>query len=260
MSDPSIPGQGFGFGGGGAGDDGIDLSLGLDTTGGLGGFDPVPEGTHKFRVEGPPEVEHTGAGEIMLVLKLQVSSSNVPGATGMVHTERIVVPGQARRQSEPDKWQTMSRILRTKLEAMTGHAWRDDNIKLRPRELAGCEFIATVKHKTESYQDKQTGEWKEGTNADLSRWTATTPGIAGAPVGNGAVVSGQDMAAQLAQQGFGGQPTAAQAAQQAVQPQTAPVQQPPAQPAPQQAPQQPAPQAPQSQPPADPAPGQPFQL
>jgi hypothetical protein len=219
VSDPSIPSQGFGFGGAGGADDGISLSLGLETTGGLGGFDPVPEGTHMFQIEEPPEVSFTSGGEHMLTLKLKVVQSNVPGAQGMAHTERLVIPGADRRASEPDKWATMMKILRTKLEAITNTPWREDNIKLQPRALSGCKFIATVKHKTNTYTDKESGEQKEGTNADLSKWTPVTAGVAGptAPVGNGAVVSGAQMA-QAVTQGFGAQapaPAPAEPAQQA---------------------------------------------
>lgn len=190
MSDPT---QGFGFSGGGG--DGIDLSMGLDTTGGLGDFTPVPEGTHRFRVTEPPEVNFTRDGENMLVCKFKIVASQVDGAIGRVHTERIVIPGPERRANDFEKWQMMMRILRQKLEAMTGKPWRDDNLKLRPSELGGCEFVATVKHEERTYT--KDGEERHTTDANLSNWQAINSGVGDAPSGT---VSGAEMAAQIAAQ------------------------------------------------------------
>lgn len=193
--------QGFGFGMGGADDDeGINLSLGLETTGGLDDFTPVPEGTHRFVIIEPPEVSMTQGGpgkyvEHMLTMKCKVDASNVTGATGMTHKERLVIPGPERQAAEPEKWKTMMKMLRNKLEAITGEPWRDDNLKLKPRSLSGKMFVATVKHEKGTYT--KDGETKEATNANLSSWQPAGGSGQAQPA---AVVSGADMAAQLAAQ------------------------------------------------------------
>ncbi len=184
----------FGFAGGSS-DDAINLSMGLDTTGGLGSFEPVPEGAHRFQVAEPPAVDYTKSGETMLVLKLKVVESHIPNAIGKIHTERIVIPGSARFQEDNGKWQTMMKMLRGKLEAMTGREWRSDNVQLRPRELGGCEFVAIVKHKPRTYVGTD-GISRDTVDVDLTNWQSI---IKTTPVGNGALVDSNQMAQQVQQ-------------------------------------------------------------
>lgn len=141
------------------------LNMNPETTGGLASF-LVPIGTHKFQVHELPEVNFTQGGEAMVVLKCKVVESNVPDSMGTQHTERIVIPGDQRKEQEPLKWNTMMKMLRLKLEAITGQTWREDDLKFRPKDLIGCLFIATVSHE-ESQKDGKTY-----TNSRLNNWEA----------------------------------------------------------------------------------------
>lgn len=186
MSNQQYQPQDQGFNIGGGTDEGIDLSLGLGTVG-LDEYEPVPEGVHLFVVVEPPEVQTTQSGEAMLVCKCVVGETRSgQSAVNRHHTERLVIPGMARRQAEPEKWVTMMKMLRRKLEAMTNRPWREDNLKLNPRELSGSEFFATVTHKANQYRDKNSGEVKTGVNAELQNWQSNVAGSNGSPGFGGA--------------------------------------------------------------------------
>lgn len=151
----------------------INLDFGLETTGGLASFGVVEEGTHRFGTLELPEVNYTKDGEVMVVLPCQVVESNVPLAVGQVHTERLVIPGDERKQNDPKKWEIMMKMLRMKLEAITGKTYREDNIKLRISDLHNCTFIATSVHsETEVTDDYGNATGKKYTNANLTNWQA----------------------------------------------------------------------------------------
>lgn len=171
MSYDSAYGQSDSFGYA-AGQEEISLDLGVDTTEGVSGG-IVPIGTHLFRVQGYDiQFSSTEYSETMVVLQLIVEQSRVGGAVGTSKSEYIVIPGDTRKENDYKKWATMMRMLRMKLEAITGHPWREDNISLRPRELVNCYFVATVIHESNTYKDKNTGELKQGTQAQLQNWQA----------------------------------------------------------------------------------------
>lgn len=149
---------------------GIVLNLNPDTTGGIVSF-IVPEGTHKFQISNPPEVDYTSDGEAMIVLKCRVAESNVSDALGTNHTERLIIPGDERKANDPAKWNTMMKFLRLKLEAITGKTWREDNLELKPNELTGCYFIATVTHE-KKLVPQDDGTAKEYSNPRLNNWQA----------------------------------------------------------------------------------------
>lgn len=163
----------------------ISLNMGLATTGGLASF-LVPEGTHKFLITQIPEVNFTKNGEAMIVMDCQVVESNVGEALGVSQTERMIIPGDDRKENEPQKWQTMMKMLRLKLEAITGKTWREDNLNLRPKDLANCMFIATVSHEKTYGEPGEDGTKREFTNARLNNWQTvhntaqqTMPGVIG---------------------------------------------------------------------------------
>lgn len=166
----------------------ISLNLGLDTTGGLASF-IVPEGTHKFQAMSF-EVDYTKNGEVMINLVLKAVESNVTEAMGQEHTERLVIPGDERKQNDPGSWKTMMKMLRLKLEALTGKTWRDDNLQLRPKELIGCLVIATVVHKVTSVDPHDGTKPKEYTNATLTNWQAVLNTAQQQVPGTGVIGSG----------------------------------------------------------------------
>jgi len=165
---------GFGFGEGAtaAQDDSIALDLGLDTTGGLAG-QIVPEGTHRFRI-GSVDVNYTNAGELMLGLPCTVIATNIEGAMGLLHNENLIIPGAERKANDEGKWKVMMKMLRMKLEAITGRPWREDSVSLSPnRDLVNREFIATVYHEDSVVEDED-GNEKRYQNARLRQWEAVT--------------------------------------------------------------------------------------
>lgn len=150
-------------------DESINLTMGIDTTGGLA-TGVVPEGTHRFRTSYEGR-QWTGNGEVMLNVDCLVIESHTPGAQGQKHTERLVVPGDVRKQTDPQKWQTMMKMLRLKLEGITGRPFRQDNIDLSPtRDLNGCVFIARCYHE-ESKVEQDDGTERIYKNSRLTDWT-----------------------------------------------------------------------------------------
>lgn len=138
---------GFGMDGGSSlGNNTISVDLGLDTTDGAVG-DRFVEGTHKFAVSGPVEVNFTTGGETQIILPLRIIGSHVEGALNQAGQDRLLIPGADRRVNEPDKWKTMMKFFRLRLEGITGREWRQDNAQLDiEKDFYGCVFIATVTH------------------------------------------------------------------------------------------------------------------
>jgi hypothetical protein len=163
-------------------DDAIVLSLGEGTTGGLASnmYAPPPEGTHRWQVV-KVEKAYTKDSEVMVNVDCQIVESNIPGAMGMTHTERLVIPGAMRFQSDHESWEKMMRFLRLKLEGITGQPWRQDNIPLSPnRDLMGRVFIARCYHVQSDPVAQSDGSTRTFVNSKLADWTA--PGLQqGAP-------------------------------------------------------------------------------
>lgn len=159
------------FQGGQAADPGvITVNLGLGTTDGvLTGL--VPEGTHTFEVFKMPEVNTSSGNELMITITTRVAETNVPEAKGAVHTEQLLIPGELRKQNEPDKWKFMMKMLRHKLEGLTGRPWREDNLSIRPAEFFRRFFVATCTHEVTKKVDDE-GNEKTYTNSRLRDWVA----------------------------------------------------------------------------------------
>lgn len=178
-------GQGFGYGIGGtattntATDDFV-LDFGLDTTDGAFG-DRVPEGTHKFMVSELYEIQFTTEGEAQIIVPTKVIESNVEGARGMTHQERILIPGNERRENDPKKWQSMMKFLRLRLEGITGRQFRENNLAVNPAELfpVGLVFVATAEHK-ETEKDG-----RKFTNVNLTNYVHVSTGGAQTNMGFG---------------------------------------------------------------------------
>jgi hypothetical protein len=166
-------GQGFGYGIGGTTNTATDdfvLDFDPEATGGTFG-DRVPEGTHKFLVHELYEIQYTTSGEAQIIVPVKVIESTVEGARNMTHMERILIPGNERRENDPEKWKNMMKFLRLRLEGMTGREFRQNNLKFNPAEIfhVGLMFVATVSHeKTE--QKSEDGTVKEYTNVRLNNF------------------------------------------------------------------------------------------
>jgi len=158
-------------------EDAINLTMGIETTGGLAAGVP-PEGTHRWRTEYEGR-QYTQNGEVMLNIACTIIESHVPNAMGQKHIERLTIPGGVRQANDYATWQKMMKMLRMKLEGITGRPFRDDNIQLNPpRDLSGCIFVARCYHEeSESEQTKDDGtvEKRKFKNSRLTDWTP--PGI-----------------------------------------------------------------------------------
>lgn len=119
-------------------------------------FEPAPEGPYELFVQECDPVMTKGEGEgkykeVMLKLVLEIEEGEYAGTRVW---DNLVIPGVERRMAQPDKWNTMMNITRDKLEALTGEDWRDDNMTLDPRDIAGAHVTAILSVKTESYVPK----------------------------------------------------------------------------------------------------------
>lgn len=146
----------------------ITLDIGLDTTGGvLVGIPPV--GVHKFGISEMPEINHSTDGEVMVIFKANVIESQVPDSMGATHRENLVIPGEARKASDRSKWDFMMKMLRMKLEAITGRPFRENNLQFKPSEFVGCQFVARCYHEENKAKD---GSDKTYINSRLTDWQA----------------------------------------------------------------------------------------
>lgn len=135
---------------------GIDLSFGPDTVE-PSQYEPLDEGIYDLFCSGV-EVKTTQAGEQMIVLEWTVMSG--ARQNSKIMNDNLVIPGPARKQNEPDKWNMMMNMLRDRLEVITGREWREDNMKLNPQELGGMVIKAIVVQKPYDYV--KDGERKTG--------------------------------------------------------------------------------------------------
>lgn len=167
MSDQAF-GGGFGnYGNTGIDDDVILVNLDPAETSGIDIFTTCPIGTHCFQIDGLPDVSTTKDNEIMLTVKMKVVQTNVKGAMGAMHMETITIPGDTRKQNSRKSYDFMMRLLRIRLEAITGRPWRTDNLGIRRSEFPGRQVIATC------YHEETTGEGgKTYTNNRLRDWNS----------------------------------------------------------------------------------------
>lgn len=163
--------EGFQLGGE---DEAIDLSFGPDTVT-PSEFGPADEGMYKLLLTEPPDVVPTKRGEKMLKFKFTIVG---PGFQGKPVNDNAVIPDDARRQefgtSGDSKWNIMMNMLCEKLEALTGESWRQDNVRLVPKELSGHSIIAKLRITEREYvpvKDNPEGKSKMGRFNEIEgRW------------------------------------------------------------------------------------------
>lgn len=147
----------------------VNLNFGLETTGGLAGG-RIPVGMHTLLVT-ELRSQYTKNAEQAAVIKVKVVSSNNPEAMGTEKEEWLTIPGEVRKQNDPEKWQTMMRMFRQRLEAITGKHWRSDDMTLRGSDILGRKFVATAVA-TEDKVTQPDGSVKTYTNVNLTDWQA----------------------------------------------------------------------------------------
>jgi hypothetical protein len=146
-------------------DFGIDLSFGPETVK-PDEYEPLDEGIYSMYCSNV-EVTQTKSGESMIVLEWTVTGPTRNGAK--IKNDNLVVPGPQRKAQDPDKWNMMMNMLRNRLEKITGKDWRDDNMKLNPRQdLGGQNIKAIVVQKPYDYV--KDGERKTGTGNQIDKY------------------------------------------------------------------------------------------
>lgn len=111
------------------------------------------------------EVVPTKSEEPMLVLWWAVDEGRFTGAK---IRDTILIPGAARRQQDPKKYKQLMGFTRNKLEAITGKEWREENMRLRPKEMSGCTVWASVIQAPYSYN--KDGQQKSGIGNEVMRY------------------------------------------------------------------------------------------
>lgn len=176
-------GQGFGgFAGTAApeADEEFNLDFGLETTDGLAKeFGQIPPaGVHRFKIKEKPSVEFTKDGEPMMVVECVVIQSTNEEAMDTVHKERLVIPGDDRRVNNEKSWKGMMKMLRMRLEGMTGRQYREDKLKVGPSHLHHCEFIARIWHEQTKEKDDFGNDVEGGkvyTNSRMADYAPVNP-------------------------------------------------------------------------------------
>jgi len=105
--------------------------------------------------------------ELMVVVDWAIDEEGEFG--GKMITDRLVLPGKARKKENPRTWNTMMDMFRRKVEAITGQQWREDNMKLNPRQdILGRTARIAVVHEASAYE--KNGIRKVSTNAVIAKY------------------------------------------------------------------------------------------
>ena len=148
----------------------IDLNFGPDSVEAMPDRVLVEQGIYSLMAT-KVDVGRTKAGELMIIIDWSFEDDK--RYDGVEITDRLVLPGLKRKQDEPKKWNMMMDLFRRKVESITGRAWREDKMKLNPRQdILGQIARGAIIHETSAYEDKN-GIRKIGTNAVIAKYLKT---------------------------------------------------------------------------------------